>query len=525
MNLVLAALAAALYTASFAPLDLGWLAFVALAPWVGLARRLRGARLFGVAWFAGAAIFTVGCFWLRKSHPLNLVLMVVPEALAFAFFALLLRHLHVARGWPAWVALPLSFVPIEFLRGHWPLDGYPWLTLGYTQHAHLGVVQLAVVGGVHLLSALLALTSGVVADAAIRRTPAAWRWCGGGALAIAALELGGRALLGDATALPAGPRLLLLQPAIEQSLKNAGKSGEFVLDRHVELAEAAQARATADLLIWAETMLPGYWREDDRPVAGEPPALTRYRAGWRGAFEAGMTQRFGLPVLAGAATFRAPELDPTTPLWNNALLFTRDGRITASYAKRLLVPGGEYVPWIDAFPAGVADSIRAQIRAMAGDVPNLLPGDHDGVLDLATVGLTGRVGLTICYEIAYPQLGVTLVREGAQFLLNLSNEAWFPDSAEFAQYSAMAVVRAVETRRTLVRCANSGTSGFVDPWGRATWLEQGGRRDGFAGSMVVAPPLATERTLYVRYGDALAWTLAALAAVAACRSRKATAAA
>jgi len=512
--------AAALYVAAFPPLDLGWLAFVALAPWVGLARRLRGVRLFLVAYLVGAAILTAGCFWLRKSHPLNLVLMVVPESLAFALFALLLRQLHVARGWPAVVALPLAFVPVEFARGHWPLDGYPWLTLGYTQHAHLGVVQLATLGGVHLLSALVATTGGLVAEAAPWRSGAARRHLALAAGAILALELGGRALLGDPAHLERGPRLLLLQPAVEQQLKNAGRSGAEILRRHVELADAVDARANADLLVWSETFLPGIWRERDGTPPNEAARLTQFREENRREVVAAMPLRYGRPLLAGAVTLRADDWRPETPLLNSALLFTREGAIVADYSKRLLVPGGEYVPWIDHLPAATAAAIRARIRAMAGDVPNLLPGDKSGLVDLAVAGLAGQVGLTICYEIAYPQLGVELTRAGADFLLNLSNEAWFPGTAEFAQYSAMAVVRAVETRRTLVRCANSGTSGHVDPWGRPHWLERDGRRDGFAGSIVVAPPLHAGQTPYVRCGDAFAWLVTALAAAAALIRRR-----
>jgi len=514
--LLLALLAAALYVASFPPIDAGWLAVVALAPWVGVARRLKGWRLFLVAYLAGAALLTVGCFWLRKSHPLNLVLMVVPEALAFALFALLLRRLHVARGWPAIVALPLAFVPVEFARGHWPLDGYPWLTLGYTQHAHLGLLQLATVAGVHGLSFVLAVAAGAIADACIERTRSAATRVVAVVLLLVAGEFGGKSvLLGATEGLERGPRLLLLQPAIPQKLKNSGAAGAEALERHVDLADRARAKQSCDLIVWSETLLPELWRDHDGVVAGEPPDFTRYRAAWREAVRRDMSERFGKPLLAGAVTIRAPKFDATTPILNSALLFDAKGRIDAAYDKRIRVPGGEYVPWIDHFSDATAEAIRAQIREMAGGVPNVLAGTRSGAIDLAGVGLAGKAGVTICYEIAYPQLGRELVAAGADWLINLSNEAWFPDSSEFEQYSAMAVVRAVEVRRTVVRCANSGTSGWIDPWGRPTWLEEGGRRDGFAGSLVVAPPIAGGTTPYVRWGDTFAWVVCGAAAIAA----------
>jgi apolipoprotein N-acyltransferase len=328
--------------------------------------------------------------------------------------------------------------------------------------------------------------------------------------------MGGRTLLlGTSDGLERGPRLLLLQPNIPQKLKNSGAAGAEALDRHVELADRADARKSCDLIVWSETLLPELWRDHDGVVAGEPPSFTHYRATWREAVRRDMSVRYGKPLLAGAVTIRAPKFDATTPIGNSALLFDAEGRIHAAYDKRIRVPGGEYVPWIDHFSEATAETIRAQIREMAGGVPNVLAGTRSGALDLATVGLQAKAGVTICYEIAYPQLGRELVAEGAEWLINLSNEAWFPDSAEFEQYSAMAVVRAVEVRRTVVRCANSGTSGWIDPWGRPTWLEEGGRRDGFAGTLVVAPPIAKGTTPYVSWGDAFAWVICGAAVVAA----------
>lgn len=509
LGLALAAIVA--YVAAFAPLDLGWLAAIALAPWPALVRRHAGRRLFCVGYLIGAALFTCGCFWLRKSHPLNLVLMVLPESLFFALFALLLRRLHVVQRWPAIVALPVAFTAVEFARGRLPLDGFPWLSLGSTQHAHLGVLQFASIAGVHGLTFVLALVAGALADGFAARTRGAWLRAAAAVALLGAGEAVGRAQLGDPAALPRGPQLLLLQGNIAQELKNDPPSPDAMVDAHVEVADAADARRQGELLIVPETMLPGLWRETGGPFAGEEAALASMRRTLASLVHERLTGRYGKPLLAGAVTLREASWRPGTPFLNSALLFDRDGRQHACYSKRLRVPGGEYVPWIDLFPDRVAEAIRQQIVAMAGGVPNLLAGETGGVVDLAPVGLRGNVGLTICYEIAYPALGRELVRQGAQFLLNLSNEGWFPDSSEFEQYTAMAVVRAVEVRRTLVRCANTGTSGWIDPWGRPTLLERDGRRDGIAGSVLVAPPLAEGATLYVRWGDWLPWAAVLLA--------------
>ena len=129
-------------------------------------------------------------------------------------------------------------------------------------------------------------------------------------------------------------------------------------------------------------------------------------------------------------------------------------------------------------------------------------------------------------EKVYSNLGRAAVKGGADFLVNLSNEAWFPDSAEFDQATAMSVFRAAEIRRTVVRCANSGTSGSIDPWGRKSLLERDGRRDGFAGTVVVAPPIHGAITPYVRFGEwvGAASALATLALLLIPRRRASSAA-
>jgi apolipoprotein N-acyltransferase len=516
-SLLVAALAVALHVLAFPPADLGFLALVALAPWCALARRLGLRRLFLVAYIAGAAILSIGCFWIARTHPINLVLMVVPESLAFGVFALLLRALLVDLRWPAAIALPVAFTAVEALRGRWPLDGFPWLSLGYSQHAWLEVVQLSALAGVHGVTFLLACVAGALDDALRARgpRPRLLRLAPAAALLLAA-AIGGRVALRRAEPPRKGPRLLLVQPDIEQRLKNESPAHPaLILDRHLELMEQELARGGADLAVWSETMLPTWWPTEGEARPDDPPGLVQAREALRRELDERLFRRHGLPLLAGVAAYDGRFDDPLSSWRNAAILFDRQGRRVACYDKKVLVPGGEYLPWIGLFPRSVAGGIRSRVVEMAGFLPNLAPGSRSGVFDLNAVGLEGRAGLTICFEFAYPHLGRALVREGADFLLNVSNEAWFPDSAEFDQAIAMSTFRAAETRRTLVRCANSGSSGAIDPWGRTTLLSRAGRRHGFAGAMVVAPALQGGTTPYVRFGEwvgASCW-LAILAAL------------
>src|SRR5262249_50228256 len=141
-------------------------------------------------------------------------------------------------------------------------------------------------------------------------------------------------------------------------------------------------------------------------------------------------------------------------------------------------------------------------------------------LTLDMRGGAARAGITICYEIAYPHLGRSLAQRGADLLVNLSNEAWFPDTAEFEQYTAIGAFRAAEVKRALVRCANSGTSGWIDPWGRPHPLVRDGATNGFAAPVVVEPPISRELTLYARLGEWLGWVCAVAAALGVSRVRR-----
>jgi len=512
-GLAAAALAAALYVLAFPPADAGILAFVALAPWCWIARRFGGGRLLALSALAGAAILAIGCSWIGRTAAVNLILMVVPESAAFALFAWLLRRLLVVREWRAIAALPVAFTAIEVARGRWPLDGFPWLTLGYTQHGWLDLVQMSAVTGVHGVTFLLATTAGAVAD--VVHAPGrrgGWAALAASAGLVAALAAGGRLAAGDPGSLPAGPRLLLVQPAIPQSLKDssARTSSEQLLRRHFELTESALAGEArpVDLAVWSETMLPAPWPAEGDAAPDDPEAILDLRRWTRETLVARWFAPRRRPLLVGVLTYRGSLRDPFVATLNSAILFDAKGERVATYDKTVLVPGGEYLPWIDWFPDTIADAIRRRVLDLAGFLPNLAAGTRSGVVDLESVGVRGRAGLTICFEIAYPHLGRRLVKDGADLLVNLSNEAWFPDSAEFDQYTAMAVFRAAETRRSLVRCANSGTSGWIDPWGRRHLLTDGGRRHGFAGTALVEPPRCSATTLYARFGEwvgAAAW--------------------
>jgi apolipoprotein N-acyltransferase len=182
--------------------------------------------------------------------------------------------------------------------------------------------------------------------------------------------------------------------------------------------------------------------------------------------------------------------------FNSAVLFDQSGRRTAQYAKRVLVPGGEYLPG-SSMPDALQRRIRRAVRREAGFVSSRPAPTAWSSCRRATAPCASA------HDLLRDRLPASVARAGlggATVLVN-SEQAWFRDSAEFEQYAAMAVFRAIETRRSVVKAANSGQGGWILPTGRATSSRKEGRRQGFAASGVVRPTCSDERTLYVRTGE------------------------
>ncbi|MBI3002839.1 MAG: apolipoprotein N-acyltransferase, partial [candidate division NC10 bacterium] len=187
-------------------------------------------------------------------------------------------------------------------------------------------------------------------------------------------------------------------------------------------------------IVWPETAAPLLLRHD-------PVRLAYVRA---------LAQSLGRPVLVGAPDRAAGE---PIRLQNSAMLFGPDGRLLAKYDKMHLVPFGEYVPlkpllfFVDKVATGIGDFVPGETRTIFR-----VPG--------------GTFAASICFEVIFPAEVRAAVAGGAEFLVNITNDAWFGRSAAPAQHLRMAAFRALETRRYLARAANTGISAAVDPYGR-----------------------------------------------------------
>ncbi len=498
---LLAAAAGALLALAFPPIGLWPAAMVGLVPLLALARiELPRRRRYLAAYFGGLVFFVGGCHWLVETSWINLALMAFPEALAFPLFVAAVRRL---RPVPVVLAAPICWTGIEVVRAHWPFNGYPWLMIGGAFAQSPRLLQTADLAGVFGLTFLAAFWNGALFDAArtARRRPlvAASLLLACAATFAAAWWYGGKRIDEVAGQIAPGPRVALVQANIAQQLKHAEKKTEEIVGIQLAATRAACAAAKTepfDVLCWAETMFP-FPIEDEagdehdvwfRDSNYGPRSARRVETELiAGSIVQDLLKPIGASLLLGVPTMRGAT-PQAIDVRNSVVAFDAEGRRVGRYSKVLLVPGGEFIPLRSALP----DFVFRWIESVAGFIPALTPGDGPTLIELRTrAGRRFTIAPTICYENAYPVFTAQCAALAPDFLINFSNEGWFGASAEFDQMDAMTRLRAVENRRTIVRCTNTGISAVSDPLGRRTaaLVDSAGRDRAIAGHLIAEAPL------------------------------------
>jgi apolipoprotein N-acyltransferase len=458
--LLLAAASAVLLIASFPPVGMWPLAWVAFVP-LFFALHGEGARrpaltgfVFGFVFFLGTvywvvhSMFFYGGVGLASSVPVML-LLVAYLAIYPALFGLFFRLSGIGgtaarHGGSFWTQLtvPAAWTALEFARGSL-FTGFPWVVAGYTQAAWPPLVQVADIIGVWGISFLLLLVNWTV-FLALRAVVGRDRTFPVREAVVAAVILTLTVVYGfmkigaidDRAASWKAVRAAVLQGNIDQSVKWDRSFRESTIDIYAALTHDA-AGDGARLIVWPETAVPFYLASDT-----EESAVVRGIADGAGAY-----------VLTGSPSYRF-NLDTGRPEFlNSAYLLGPAGEISGRFDKVHLVPFGEYVPFkrllffVDKLTEGVGDFV-------AGPGPYPIAFDSSGI------------GVLICYEAIFPRLAAAHVNNGAGVLVNITNDAWFGRTSAPYQHFQMSVLRAVENRVFLLRAANTGISAVVDPAGR-----------------------------------------------------------
>jgi apolipoprotein N-acyltransferase len=279
-------------------------------------------------------------------------------------------------------------------------------------------------------------------------------------------------------------RVAVLQGNIAQEDKWNPALAGAITDRYISMTRQALAGG-ATFVLWPESSTPFYF-EDDLDRGGAIRRLAR---------ESGATLLIGSDQVEPVRA--AGQQKPSERYYNAAFLVKPDGSTGAIYRKMHLVPFGEYVP---------LKRVLFFVGTIVEAVSDFTPGDSAVLLPIGA----HTASTAICYEVIYGSLMRRFVVEGSELLTTITNDAWYGRSSAAYQHWEQAVMRSIENGRYLARAANTGISGFVDPYGRVL-----AKSALFEQALLVEDlRFITHRTIYSRIGDLVAWLSLALTAAA-----------
>lgn len=440
----------------FPTFDLYPLAWIAIVPFLTSLWDKKPLEAFSAGVLMGVFYFFGTTYWIYHSIShyggvpfiislLIVLLLGIYLSLYTGIFAAAFSIKIASTRLPASLLAPVFWVTFEYLRSY-ALTGFPWSSIGYSQYKFLYGIQFADITGVYGVSFLVVALNGAFADLFFIKTrrakmplfPMAQTFLGYCFLIAMLLTIFSYGYWRLHQQRPGDPlRVSIVQGNIEQDKKWEPSYQEDVINTYKELTLKASA-SSPSLIVWPETSLPFYF--------GSDASLTNDLI----SFE----RQLNSSLLFGSVIVKQPPgYGKPAKLTNSAILLDREGNVSYVYDKIHLVPFGEYVPlrsilfFVDKLVAGIGDYV---------------PGEKP----LKAKTSVGSFGTFICYEIIFPGLVRKSFSKEGDFIVTITNDAWFGKTTGPYQHFSMAVFRAIENRKPVVRAANTGVSGFIDSNGK-----------------------------------------------------------
>jgi apolipoprotein N-acyltransferase len=425
-SVVLSIISAVLLSLSFSSFNLWFFAWFGFIPLFIALENKSLRRAIVTSYLCGVIFWSLTIYWLIHVTLLGTVILVLYLALYFSFFGL-----GIALSGDNIIFIPCWWVLLEYIRSYL-FTGFPWALLGFSQYKNLPAIQIADITGVWGVSFLVILVNVMLYSVLSFKLSIPGKIK---KLIILILCLGVVLTYGYCKIHCSFPskhqqliRISVIQGNIPQDLKWSKQAVNFIQDRYEELT-VASAGDKPDLIIWPEASVPAIW-----PV--DTPAFARVFS---------LARRKDINLLIGAVSSFGKNY------YNSALFIDKTGTGQEIYNKLHLVPFGEFVPLRNIFPF----------------LESLAPvGDITAGNDYTIFKQPAPFGVLICFEDLFPKLSCQFARKGAKLLVNITNDAWYKKSSAPYQHFAASVFRAIENRLYLVRSANTGISGFIDPFGR-----------------------------------------------------------
>lgn len=475
-----------LLTLSFPKLSFSQFAWFSLVPFLIVLEDASPRKAFFLGWQTGIVHFATLLYWVTVSMTnygnlseitsfFVLMLLSLYLGLYVGAFGWLLSFFRVRYFYESVVVSPLIWVLLEFLRTYL-FSGFPWGLLGYSQYQHLSLIQISDITGVYGVSFLIVLVNVslylIIKWARFRTSPFPFLYTNITLGLLLFVIFYGHFRIAEINTINKNEAHLtvgLIQGNIDQGQKwDSSYLNETLIIYQNLTLKASQGHS--DLMVWPETAVPCYFSPEQEQAI----------------FLQDLAKKIKAPILFGSLAYEGTTLPGENRFFNSAFLIspTPKDKKYSRYDKVHLVPFGEYVPLKPFLPF---------IEKMVVGVGDFSPGKK-----LTLFSIPGaRFGVLICYEIIFPELSRRYCKSGANFLVTITNDAWFGQSSAPYQHFSMAVFRAVENRTAVVRAANSGISGIIEPTGKIQGQTLLFSRTFLKGKISVNP----HGTIYSQYGD------------------------
>jgi apolipoprotein N-acyltransferase len=411
------------------------------------------------------------------------------------FYFFIKRHIG---NKTALFAFPFLYNSLEYLRS---VDetAFPWLTLGNTQSYYLPIVQITSVIGVYGLSFIIVVFNVLIYTAYKNFRYESFRFTLNKlsiiVIILVSLFIYGKVILNDAIYDGKKITVGIVQPNFDPWEKWGADELDEQLDIYLQLSDSA-AKNGAELIVWPESALPVYLLNERYENY-----VLRIKDFCRENRVAILT---GLPLIhfysskeeAKEHSKKLQNSDYYYDTYNGVVLFQPDLDSIQEYGKMNLVPFAERAPYLDYLPF-LGDLIKWGVG-----ISNWSVWDKQTIFNYKTRdGDSAKFSAAVCYESVFPSFNSEFVKNGAQFIVVVTNDSWYGKLSGPYQHKQYAVFRAVENRRWIVRSANGGISCIIDPFGRTIYETKLFERTFFVGDIY----LNNEITYYVQYRDLISY--------------------
>lgn len=444
MKILLAVSSGILSFLAFPPFEFTALGWVALVPLLYIFRyELSVKEAFFYPFLSGVVFFSCLLYWLAGVTIPGMIVLIIWLSLFYGIFGSCVRY--VFKSSTNFLAVPLLWVILEYARGCF-LTGFPWGLLGYSQYTNISLIQITDLTGAYGVSFILAAFNMALAAWAINSKKKITYLVVALLLIITAVTYGKTRF--ENYYIRGTFKASVIQGNIPQKHKWDSAFADEIIEEYVNLTEKAVTKDAPAMVVWPETSYPYLIENED----SAPPEVAEVIKKWK------------TPLLIGVVLNRAGEY------FNSAILFDARAKVSGVYNKTHLVPFGEYIPFAKTF-----SFLRDYIDKPIG---NFARGGKYDLFSVRSITLSSseeiktrrtdfyKFGVLICFEDIFPYITREFVKGGANFMVNITNDAWFGKTSAARQHLSASVFRAVENRVPIIRAANTGISCFIDSTGK-----------------------------------------------------------